>query len=217
MNRLADDLYLIAHDDRTGRARVAPVVAGLAAAAGLLGELVLSGHLRMLDGCVFPLAALPPEDWLGRAVLGMVADPRQEREVGAWLRFLAAEAVGDVRNRLVREGVLIARGSGRGVVGRLVRRGVEYVPVNANAAAWPGIRLARLLCSGEPVGVPDALLACLAGVTGLLGQVLWFPPDRSVGWEQAALLRATLPPELGLLVSIAEVAVGDGVLTPRSV
>ena len=41
--RLADDLYLIAHHELTGRPQLAPRAVGLGLAGALLGELVLAG------------------------------------------------------------------------------------------------------------------------------------------------------------------------------
>ena len=45
--RLADDLYLVAHHELTGRPHLQPRAAGLGLAGGLLAELMLSGSLRL--------------------------------------------------------------------------------------------------------------------------------------------------------------------------
>jgi UPF0755 protein len=44
---LADQFYLIAHEDRTGRSRLHPRATGIGLAASLLGELVLDNRLRI--------------------------------------------------------------------------------------------------------------------------------------------------------------------------
>ena len=51
--RVADSLYLIAHDPATGRARLGPRQLGLGLAAALLGELVLGGLVELVDGAVW--------------------------------------------------------------------------------------------------------------------------------------------------------------------
>ena len=44
---LADQFYLIAHEDRTGRSRLHPRATGLGLAAGLVGELLLLDRVRV--------------------------------------------------------------------------------------------------------------------------------------------------------------------------
>src|SRR6266704_4142496 len=48
--RLADDLYLMAHDDRTGKPLLQPRAAGLGLAGALLAELVLAGRIEVEPG-----------------------------------------------------------------------------------------------------------------------------------------------------------------------
>jgi len=52
---VADDLYLIAHDDRSGRCRVSGRVAGLGLAAAILAELVLAELVTVHAGGIYPL------------------------------------------------------------------------------------------------------------------------------------------------------------------
>jgi Golgi phosphoprotein 3 (GPP34) len=47
--RVADELYLIAHRELTGRAHLAPRAVGLGLAGGLLAELVLVGAICKLQ------------------------------------------------------------------------------------------------------------------------------------------------------------------------
>ena len=219
MSRVADDLYLIAHDERSGRCRVPERVAGLGLAAALLGELMLSGHLTLHAGGVYPLpiqdpvqgSPVEPGDRLLQAVLHLVRDPRQDRDLGIWLTFLAAEAVPDVRRRLLEDGVLA-----RVAVRRVGVRRVLHLPTDPNAAVWPGIRLAGLLSRRDPVTAADAALVCIVAAIGLLGHVLWFPDEHAPGWEHTEAIRRSLPPVLAHLVARAEAAVGDRVMTHRS-
>ena len=50
--RLADDLYLMAHHELTGKPHLQPRAVGLGLAGGLLGELMLSGSIRLSHGTV---------------------------------------------------------------------------------------------------------------------------------------------------------------------
>ena len=210
MGRLSDDLYLICFAEQTGRAVVTDAVAGLGLAGGLLAELVLGGHLIVHDGLVYPAAGVgAPADVTLRAVLHAVAGQRQPRDVGMWLRFLAGDAVSDVRNRMGAAG-LLARVRTRRLAGGWDR----YLPTDSNAAAWPAIRLARQLCTGELLPVQDGVLAGLVHACGLLKHVLW-GPEHAPGFANADRLRHLLPPPLATLVAHTEAAVGQHVLTRR--
>ncbi|HTX83306.1 MAG TPA: GPP34 family phosphoprotein [Streptosporangiaceae bacterium] len=50
--RLADDLYLMAHDERSGRQLLSARAAGLGLAGALLAELVLAGCVGIASGRV---------------------------------------------------------------------------------------------------------------------------------------------------------------------
>ncbi|HEY5985743.1 MAG TPA: GPP34 family phosphoprotein, partial [Streptosporangiaceae bacterium] len=45
--RVADDVWLLAHHELTGKPYVAPRAVGLGVAGGLLAELLLSGYLGL--------------------------------------------------------------------------------------------------------------------------------------------------------------------------
>jgi Golgi phosphoprotein 3 (GPP34) len=214
MGRLADDYYLIAHDDRTGRLRVSAPAAGLGAAGAVVGELILSGHLAVREGGLFPaVAGYPPADRLLREVLAQIDAPRQDRQLGTWLQFLAVEAIVDLRYRLISDG-LIATVRERTWFRRYR---TLHLPTNPSAAAWPAIRLAKILSTGEALTLQDMVLTSLVQVTGLLELVLWLKPDHAPGWSRAEQARTELPAALSALVAHAEAAVGDGVLTRRGI
>ena len=59
---LADQFYLIAHEDRTGRSRLHPRATGLGLAAGLVGELLLLDRVRVNGGEVTVMSPDPPGD-----------------------------------------------------------------------------------------------------------------------------------------------------------
>jgi hypothetical protein len=64
--RLADDLYLLAHNDINGKPFLQPRATGIGLAGALLAELVLSDHIRVgLDGITVVCFA-PPTDELAQ-------------------------------------------------------------------------------------------------------------------------------------------------------
>jgi hypothetical protein len=206
---LADEVYLTCHDDRSGRVRGAAGVAGLAVAAGLLGEVILSGHVTIYqDGLYVIPTPQTLSDCLAREILRVVGDPRQDRDVRLWLRFVAHDAVHDVRDRLVTAGIL-TRVRGRGLRGRRW----EYPPVHSNTAAWPGMRISRRLSLGEALTVRDTVLVSVIAATGLLGLIVRDEPDPAACTVQATRARQYLPEPLRALVAHTETAIADGVLT----
>jgi hypothetical protein len=206
----ADDFYLICFQEQTGRPRVSEAVAGMGLAGGLLGELVLGGQLIVHGGGLYPAGVAAPEDELAREVLHVLSDQHQPRDLGTWLRFLATDAVPDVRHRMCTHGLLQrVRTRHLGVSAR-----DRYLPTDSNAAAWPAIRLASQLCTGQPVPATDAVLAGLVQATGLLGHVLW-GPEHAAGFAYADRLRQVLPEPLAAVVAHTEAAVGQHVLTRR--
>jgi hypothetical protein len=208
---LSDDLYLICFAEQTGRAVVTEAVAGFGLAGGLLAELVLGAHVTIHDGLLYPVTgAAAPTDLPLREILQAVAGQRQPQATGTWLRFLAADAVSDVRARMCAAGLLTRVRTRRlGVTGR-----DRYLPTDSNTAAWPAIRLARQLCTGEQMPLQDGVLAGLVQATGLLKHVLW-GPEHAPGFANTDRLRHLLPPPLATLVAHAEAAVGQHVLTRR--
>jgi hypothetical protein len=204
---LADELFLIAHDDTTGRPRLHARAAELGLAGALLGELVLDGRITFHDGRLTVVDRRTPDDALAHLVLDQLIAEPQYRTVRIWLAFLAGESVDAVGQRLERAGQ----------VNRTRRRwgrAVRYVPVDASAAAWPGHRLRLVLLRGEPLAGTDALLAGLVAATGLSSLVLWDAPASS--HQYLASLVAALPPPLRDLVAHLEAAVGDAVLSHRT-
>jgi hypothetical protein len=208
--RLADDYFFISQDDRSGRGRLAGPVQSIGLAAALLGELVLAGYLNVVGNEVFPLTTWVPPEPLAAEVMQVLTSRPDERDLGLWLTFLAAEAVDDVGSRMARDN-LVVRTERRRLRG--VR--VEYLPVDLSVAAWPAIRLANLLSSGSAMEAGDVVLTGLAEATGLLGHVLWDGDVHRAGYENAALLLPQLPPQLTALLARTRVAVGDVVLTKR--
>jgi hypothetical protein len=202
---IADEFFLIAHNDSRGKARLHPSATGLGLAASLLGELVLFGQITVSSGLVAIVDRRPPADALAHTVLDQLVGESQHQAVRTWLSFLAQTAVTSVGERLARAGVLRRQESRR-----LLRSSVSYVPVDLNTAAWPATRLRALLERPGPPNVPDALLLGLVSAAGLTREVLWSAGPRA--HHRLGVLIPALPAPLKELVVHTEAAVGAAVL-----
>lgn len=207
---LADDFWCIARRDWNGRPLVHHRVLGLGLAGALLGELVLFGRLVIRDGEVRVVPGGPIMDSLASWTLAELIRQPQHREVRTWLAFLAELAPDYVGRRLERAGVCRREESRR-----FGRTRLAWLPADINVVAWRPVRLAGLLTSERPIGVPDAVLAGLVAVTGLAGAVLWQPEQRESGMARLPEEVARLDPSFHHLLAFVEAAVGDAVLAPR--
>lgn len=212
---MADQLYLIAHDDRTGRALVdaRPLRRGLAGA--LLCELVVRGCAAVRgDVLHVPVDAQTPPGLLRDVWWAVAREPRR-LPVVEWIRFLGLEAVEDVRERLLAGGWLTRARSTR-----LLRRGAErFPPVDGNTAVWPAMRLSGALTDGPArMSLADAVLACLVEAVGLMDVVVWLTADHCPGRGNVHRVRAGLlaDPRLADLAQVltgVERAIGEGVIS----
>ncbi|MFF5181026.1 GPP34 family phosphoprotein [Micromonospora sp. NPDC000316] len=202
---IADEFFLIAHNDSRGKAKLHPAATGLGLAGGLLGELILYGHITVSGGQVAVLDRRPPADALAHTVLDQLIGESQHHAVTTWLSFLAQSATTSVGERLARAGVLRRQESRR-----LLRTSVSYLPIDLNAVAWPATRLRALLDRPDPPSVPDALLLGLVVAAGLTREVLWSAGPRA--HHRLNVLIPALPPPLKELVGHTEAAVGAAVL-----
>jgi hypothetical protein len=204
---LADQFFLIAHEDRTGRSRLHPRATGLGLAASLIGELVLLGRVRVFAGDVIVVSRNPPGDALTHNVLDLLIAQPQHRDLHTWLTFLAQDAAVQVGERLIRAGVLepVTRR-------RLTGTHTLYLPVSPdqrNAAAWAPARLANILVQGRRIDIADRVLAGLVVATGLTRHVLWDFAVHRPGVQNLYAVLEALPPDLRELVEHTEASVGS--------
>jgi Golgi phosphoprotein 3 (GPP34) len=206
---LADEFFLIAHDDRSGRARLHPRAVSLGLAGALLGELLLAGRVQVRFGLVGVVHPAPVSDPLAEAVLDQLREQRTALDAHTWLAFLARGATDAVAQRLVRGGRVTLTRQRLGLW-----RPVRYLPTNLNDAAWPATRLRLLLSRADPVPTADVLLAGLVRACGLLGHVLWDNPPGAAAYLEH--LASRLPPPARELLAQTEAAVGNTVLAARA-
>jgi hypothetical protein len=203
---LADQFFLIAHEDRTGRSRLHSRATGLGLAAGLIGELMLLGKVRVFEGELRVVSRDPPADVLAHNILDLLIAQPQHRDLPTWLAYLAQDAADKVGERLQRAGAVepVTRR-------RLMSSQTVYMPMNAdqrNAAAWARVRLADMLVRHRDMDAADSLLAGLVLATGLTRCVLWDLPAHRPGVTHLYAVVDSLPPELRELVEFTQASVG---------
>jgi hypothetical protein len=167
--RLADDFYLLAHHEITGRPFLHPRVTGLGLAAALLAELILTGHLSIEGGEPVLLQKPPAADELSRRVLGVLrSEPGHLARV--WLLYLARTAAPEVARRLAQAGYLTS------VASRRPWRSPRWVPADRDCGFAPIVRVRPALDAARPASVPQVVLAGLALACGLGPRLLSYGP-----------------------------------------
>ncbi len=208
---LADDFYLLAHDDLSGRARLPERVTGLGTAGALLAELVHDGFAVVADGVVALTSSRPPSgEELTTAVYKRI-EGEPGHPVRTWLAFLARSAEIEVARRLTAAGVLVHRASHR------PRHPGRWLPADPNAAALPGARLVTRLIRGEQLDDESLVLVGLLHATGLDATALWEVRDAAPEiLREPGVLLAALPESLRELISHTEAAVGSAIAAHRA-
>jgi hypothetical protein len=206
--QMADEFYLIAHDDSSGQLRLHPKVAGCGVAAALLAELIMLERVYVEAGVLKSVSTLPPPDALARTIFGQVLGELTPLPVRDWLTFLGRTAVDDVAQRLVRIEVLERVESRMSLFGGKKR----YTTLRVNDAAWPAARITSRLIRRDPMEPSDQVLAALVQGTGLSAQMLW---DDQTGVSRRYLrsVVAALPESLRVLVAEVEFAVSKVAIT----
>ena len=205
--RLADDLYLLAHHEITGKPHLQPRAVGLGLAGALLAELMLLGNISIRPDGVVVADGAPPGDGLARSVLGLVLSEHERHAAQRWLLFLARTAAADVAGRLEQSGYLTRVTTWR------FGRGERWVPVDADCAFAPLVRVKSVLSSSQPVTVQSAVLGGLAAACGLGHQLsLYLPPKARRRLDEAV---GQLDPGLRDLIAQTRAAVDSAVLSHR--
>jgi hypothetical protein len=214
MSRIADDVFLMLLDDRSGEPRAARRIAGLTVAAGMLGELLTSSCLSITtDGEIELLdAGWPPHDELEAEVYKVIHESNSH-PLRTWLDYLALDAWDRVGQRLAHDEVVQVV-----VRRRLMSKRIGYVPTDSSAALVPVVRIACRFTgevAGEELKLPDVISIGLIAVAGLLDQVWW---DEGLHTRARAALpevlsRLPLDHPVTQLFAVTESAVAEAVLT----
>ena len=205
--RVGDDLWLLAHDDVTGKPYVQPRPLGLGLAGGLLAELALAGVVNVRGDDVTMLAVRRrPADVLLAQVLGQIEGEADAHPVGEWLAYLARTAPAEVAARLERSGYLAYD------KGLLPWRN-RWVPTDRDSAFAPVLRVRAVLDAARPLTASGVVLAGLADACGLGFRLAYYAPGRPVRPLHQAV--AQLAPGLQDLVAHTKAAVDSAVLAHR--
>jgi hypothetical protein len=203
---VADDLWLLAHSDVSGKPFVQPRALGLGLAGGLLSELVLAGALSVRHDDIAVVRRPPPDELLVRVVRQVVAEP-EAHPVADWLAYLARTAPADVAERLAASGYLAQAKS------LLPWRDGRWRPTDRDSAFSPVLRVRAALDASRPLAIYDAVLAGLADACGLGFRLAPYAPARPLQPLRHAV--AQLAPGLQELISRTRVAVDSAVLAHR--
>jgi hypothetical protein len=203
--RVADELYLIAHHELTGRPHLAPRAVGLGLAGALLAELVLADAITIEAGAVSSVWPDQAGDQLTAAVAARIAGERT-LPVADWLAFLARTAAGDVAARLAHAGYLVS-------APRRSWRAARWVPADPDCAFAPVARLNAALELSRPGDGQVVALAGLATACGLGPRLfLYLPPGARARIDA---LVPVLGPGLGEVIAQAQAAVDAALLAHR--
>jgi hypothetical protein len=204
--RLADDLYLMAHNDSTGRPYLQPRACGIGLAGALLAELLIAGGLSLSSDGAVTACGVPPADQLTARVQNQIAGERERLAAGEWLQFLGRTATGGVARRLADAGYLT-------LTPRRPWRAERWVPADSDCAFMPLNRAWSALDSSRPPAVHAAALAGLAAGCGLETRLLAYAPPR--GSRSPHEAAALLPPALRELIAVTQATVDSAVLAQR--
>ena len=203
--RVADDLYLVAHHEITGKPYVQPRALGLGLAGGLLSELMLAGHISLWHEEVVLAGHTVPGEGLTGRLLGLLASEHEHHPVRDWLLFLGRTAAEDAARRLEGAGYL-TRAGGRW-------RGRRWVPVDGDSAFSPLLRVRAALDCSQPLTAHNAVLAGLVSACGLGFRLAQYTPARAGRSTGQAV--AQLDPVLRELIAQIQAAVDAALLAHR--
>lgn len=211
--RVADDLYLLAHDDVSGKPFLQPRALGVGLAGALLAELMFADAVRVRADRIEILTPDPdpdpdtPHDYVGRYVLSLLLAERESHSLRDWLLFLSADAEENVARRLKRAGYVAETSS------RWPRHRTRWVPVDPDCAFAPMCRVTAVLAQARPATVADVVLSGLAIACGLGSRVLPYgPPDAR---HNADAVIRKLQPGLRELIAQTQAAIDSAVLSHR--
>ena len=209
MNQLfSDDFFRLCHNDLSGKPLLHPIALSTGLAAGLLADLVWSGHVHIRGSDVWLVSQgqPPPLDRVSSKVFQMLLQERHP--LPTWLEFLATGAVGEVADRLVTAGHLQKVHGRRGL-----RSTVTYMPTNVLEASRPRAVLATRLMHGQPLEDVYVVLGGLMAATGLDANVLAGSSDGRAYLHQ--LLARTHAPMQDLFAH-TQAVIGAAVLAHRT-
>ena len=203
---VADDLYLLAHHEVTGKPLLQPRPLGIGLAGGLLAELMLAGSISLRHDGAIAAGRTLPRDAVVRHLLDQVAGEHEPHPVREWLLFAARSAAEDVARRLERSGY----------VTRANRpnpwRSGRWVPVDADWAFSPLLRVRSALDPARPLSAHAVVLAGLAVACGLGFRLAQYVTPAGRSLDEAV---GQLPRGLRELIAQTQAAADSALLSQR--
>jgi hypothetical protein len=207
---LADELFLVGHDDYSGKCLVNNAVLGCGLAGAVLIELLLAGRIALADGRIVVRDSRPYAERVTDAALTEMLKRRDSFPPRSWVEYLCGNVHEIVAERLEAAG-MIRREQTRGLSLRAV---VRYPAVDAVEAASPRVRLRYMLDQGHSLDMPTALLAALVRACEL-EDVLLLQATRQQVRDLLTRIVEVLPPDLRAVVNAVDAAVAAVALTVR--
>ena len=205
---VADDLYLLGHDDRSGKPLLQPRALGTGLAGALLAELMLAGCIGLRQDSTVVITRDTPQGAVQQhPLLKQVADEPGPQPVRSWLRFLARSAARDVALRLEEAGYL------QHVRSRVPWSQGQWIPVNPDWAFAPMLRVRSALNPARPLTAHAAALTGLAVACGLGFRLDQYQTQAGRPVQDAV---AQLGPGLQELIAQTQTAVDSAVLSHRT-
>ena len=205
---VGDDLYLMAHDDRTGRPLLPPRPLGTGLAGALLAELMLARCIGLRSDTAVVIGPDAPRAAVqGHVLLRQIAEEPSPLPVRTWLLFLARTAAQDVALRLEQAGYVTR------VRSRVPGRPGRVMPVNPDWAFAPMLRVRSALDSAREFTPYAAALAGLAVACGLGFRLDQY---QARAGRSAGDAVAHLPPDLRQLITQTQITVSSAVLSHRT-
>ncbi|SCF07668.1 Golgi phosphoprotein 3 (GPP34) [Micromonospora viridifaciens] len=194
--RLADALFLIGHDEFSGKPHGAVDRLECALAGAALAELMFERRIAAEDGRIVPIDGRLWQEPLSDLLITEIMRREGAHPIQLWIRYLRdhlniCERVG---TRLATAGVV------RREQGRLLARSVRWPAVDPNQAASPRVRLTAMLMRqhSAEVDVETLLLGALIEPVNLGTNAF----DAQVNVRMRECARLLPPPLQGLLGAV---------------
>jgi hypothetical protein len=160
---LADELFLVGHDQYSGKAQVSDGALDTGLAGAVLAELVMAGRLYVDEENIVAVRDQRPYgERVSDAALAEILKQREAHPVRAWVEYLREHARTMVAPRLVQTG-LVERVQTR----QLLKQVVRYPATDPLKAAAPQARLRYMLDHPRNLDEQTAILGGLVMATGL--------------------------------------------------
>ncbi|GAA1788321.1 hypothetical protein GCM10009682_08080 [Luedemannella flava] len=204
---LADEFYLVSHDEYTGKCHLNARVFESGLAGAVVAELAIRERITVVNGLVTVVDLRPHRERVSDAALAEIVKERAEHPVRSWVEYLRKDALEMVRPRLVEAGI-IHRVESRG----MLRSTVRYPAVDRNDAAAPRARLRYMLDHPELLDAPTAVLAGLVLAVGMTDLIAVRGREAREGLGRFA---ATLPDVLKEIITAVELVAATLAVAPK--